>query len=129
MDLNEDIIVVIVGKVGYRPIEGINANLYIPKEFYEFIAKKSSTATCPERLVKLSSGRHAIWIKRQHTSNSSTNILNYPYLVLDPQNLLYPSYLCSWIDCKRSISLKYYIQGEKDVNEAIVYGSTCHRLL
>ena len=53
MDLNEDIVVVIVGKVGYKPIEGINANLYIPKDFYEFISKKSSNLTCPERLVKL----------------------------------------------------------------------------
>lgn len=47
MDLNEEIIVVIVGKVGYKPIEGINANLYIPKDFYEFMGKKSITATVP----------------------------------------------------------------------------------
>lgn len=53
MELNESIIVVIVGKVGYKPIEGINANLYIPKELYEFIGKKSANLACPERLVKL----------------------------------------------------------------------------
>jgi hypothetical protein len=57
------------------------------------------------------------------------NTMSYPYLILDPYNLLYPTYLCSWIDCKRHTTLNNYIQGEREVNEAVVFGSTCHRLL
>ena len=55
--------------------------------------------------------------------------LEYPYLVLDPANMLYPTYICSWIDCKRRITLAHYIQGEQETNEALVFGSTCHRWL
>jgi hypothetical protein len=93
------------------------------------MSNKSPEAKAPERLVRTSENKYVIWIKREHRRDGSMSILDYPYLILDPQNLLYPSYLCSWIDCKRLISLNNYVQGEKDVNEAIVYGSTCHRLL
>jgi len=54
-----------------------------------------------------------VWIKREIKSDSSMNVMSYPFLILDPDNLLYPSYLCSWIDCKRLTTLSNYIQGEK----------------
>jgi hypothetical protein len=57
------------------------------------------------------------------------NVMSYPFLILDPYNLLYPSYIFSWIDCKRLTTLSNYIQGKKKVDEAVVFGSTCHRLL
>lgn len=129
MDLNDNVTVVLIGKIGYAPIEGINANLFIPKEFYEYMGQKEFKKPPPERLVRTANSKFVVWIKREHTINNSMNIMNYPYLILDPYNLLYPSYLCSWIDCKRHTSLSYYIQGEKEVNEAVVFGSTCHRLL
>ena len=34
MEISEKITVVLVGKFGYEPIEGIDANIYLPKETY-----------------------------------------------------------------------------------------------
>lgn len=56
-------------------------------------------------------------------------MLDYAYFVIDPSNLVYPTYLCSWIDCKRRLALINYVQEGKAVNHFTVYGSTCHRLL
>jgi hypothetical protein len=55
--------------------------------------------------------------------------LDYPYFVIDPKNLVYPTYLCSWIDCKRRLTLINFFQDPKQVNEHTVFGNTCHRLL
>lgn len=69
-------------------------------------------------------------VKMQRRSQSGdTNFLNYPYIIVEPQILLYPSYLCSWIDCKRRISLVNYVSSEFEVNEVLVFGSACHRYM
>lgn len=86
----------------------------MPKDIYEYMnEKRRDKDKIPERLVDLGGEKWAVWIKRELKKTKSTNILDYPYLVLDPHNLLYPSYVCSWIDCKRFISLNHYVQGEK----------------
>ena len=56
-------------------------------------------------------------------------MLDYAYFIIDSLNLIYPTYLCSWIDCKRRLALVNYIQEAKGINDHVVYGSTCHRLL
>jgi hypothetical protein len=40
MEINEKVTVVLVGKVGYTPIEAINANLFVPREFYQYMGQK-----------------------------------------------------------------------------------------
>lgn len=74
MDLTVNVIVVLVGKIGYSPIEGINANLYIPKQFCDFMNSKDNKSTPPERLVK-AEDKFVIWIKRQLKKDNSMNIL------------------------------------------------------
>jgi hypothetical protein len=66
----------------------------------------------------------------QRRSNKNDNsYINYPYVIVEPQTLLYPTYLCSWIECKRRISLINYISSEYEVNESLVFGSACHRYM
>jgi hypothetical protein len=55
--------------------------------------------------------------------------MNYPYIVIEPALQLYPTYLCSWIECKRLITIQNYIQADKEVNQSMVFGNACHRYM
>lgn len=58
--------VVIVGKIGYLPIEGISVNLYLPRKIHEYIHMKSSKkkeTPIPERLI-IVEGRPIVIVKR-----------------------------------------------------------------
>lgn len=37
--------------------------------------------------------------------NNEDDVMQYPYIIVDPYNSLYPTYICSWIECKRKITL------------------------
>jgi hypothetical protein len=55
-DLTERVVIVMIGKNGYDVFEGLHANLYLPRDFYEFmILKKESRikSKIPNRLVPL----------------------------------------------------------------------------
>jgi hypothetical protein len=130
--LTASVLVVLIGKVGFEPVNGVNANLYLPRDFYEYMnlkAEERAKIPVPDRLLPLPNKQFLITIKRSLRVGNPMNLLQYPYVVFDPHNLLYPTYICSWIDCKRRITLSNYIQSEKEVNLAVIYGSTCHRLL
>lgn len=57
------------------------------------------------------------------------NFMDYAYIIVEPDMLLYPSYLCSWIECKRKITITNYVQAQFTVNISMVYGSACHRYM
>jgi hypothetical protein len=73
-------------------------------------------------------GKQIILIKRQ-TLNNNSDCMNYPYIVIEPALQLYPTYLCSWIECKRLITIQNYIQADKEVNQSMVFGNACHRYM
>jgi hypothetical protein len=37
--------------------------------------------------------------------NDMSDPLQYSYMIINPTNLLYPTYICTWIECKRKITL------------------------
>ena len=55
--------------------------------------------------------------------------MQYPYIVVDPDNSLYPTYICSWIECKRKIAIDHYIQYNEPANEFMILGNSIHRYL
>ena len=87
---------------------------------------QQKNAKLPKRMIH--HGEKTIVIV-QRKLDESQNMLDYAYFIIDSLNLIYPTYLCSWIDCKRRLALVNYIQEAKGINDHIVYGSTCHRLL
>ena len=103
--------------------------LFLPKPiacYLEMKQEQKHNAALPLRVV--SAGEKLI-VRVQRKTEDSMSMLDYPFYVVDPSNLIYPTYLCSWIDCKRRLALVNYVQDGKQVNEHTVFGSTCHRLL
>ena len=49
--------------------------------------------------------------------------------MIDPENSIYPTYICSWIECKRRISIQHYIQYNEAANEYMILGNAIHRYL
>ena len=49
-------------------------------------------------------GLTEVLVQRKIVDNLS-DPMQYPYIVVDPDNSIYPTYICSWIECKRKISI------------------------
>jgi hypothetical protein len=55
-DLTGRVVVVMIGKNGYELLEGLHANLYLPKEYYEYMGLKKEDigkVPIPDRLIPL----------------------------------------------------------------------------
>lgn len=108
---------VVVGRLGYLPIEGTPVQLYIPHDISCCIHSKEQQSNPPTSSLWLKKDNKIyIKVQRRPLNKKEASMLDYPCFVIDPTNLLYPSYLCSWIDCKRRISLASYVIGDRDVN-------------
>lgn len=106
-----------IGRLGYLPIDGHSVQLYIPPQITSAIYQKQTKTETPidSQWFKKDSKIY-IKLQRKHLNIKDLSLLDYPCFVIDPVNLLYPTYLCSWIDCKRRISLASYVIGDKSVN-------------
>lgn len=126
--LNKEYLIVLVGRLPIPYTNGTKVSLYLPKTMLKDSIKiVDSKKTCTNSIIFVE-GKQLVVIKRLSQSGD-INFLNYPYIIVDPQTLLYPSYLCSWIDCKRRISLVNYVSSEFEVNDHLVFGSACHRYM
>ena len=60
-------ILALVGRLGYTPMQGITANVYLPRRFAEYLALKPAQRVKPppEGLLILTGGFYVLRIKRE----------------------------------------------------------------
>lgn len=110
----EDYSVILVGRHRIGLKDGFPVGLYAPSYFKS--ARDPKTG-----LIEV--------VVRRKINDELKDPMQYPYIVVDPDNSLYPTYICSWIECKRRISISHYIQFNEPANEPMVLGNAIHRYL
>ena len=97
----EDYTVILVGRHGIGLKDGLPIGLFAPPIF-------KSPRNAETGLIE-------VLVQRKLMENVS-DPMQYPYIVVNPDNSLYPTYICSWIECKRKISINHYVQYNEPAN-------------
>ena len=93
---------------------GIQACLYVPPAY------KSARDPITHKIEVL--------IERK-LKQDEKDPMQYPYIIIEPSISLYPTYICTWIECKRKITLEHYIEYNQKTNVALTLGNTIHHYL